>query len=130
MKKGEYVLKDLLLTEQDKVKSNGKILGKINGKEVVLKNGKFGMYVQIDGKNKSIKLEKKFENITLNDVKMVMKEKSSNILKKINENTDVRKGKYGPYVFHKTKDMKKPVFIPLKKTNIEDVNMDWVYDNM
>ena len=130
LKKGEYVLKDLLLTEQDKVKSNGKILGKINGKEVVLKNGKFGMYVQIDGKNKSIKLEKKFENITLNDVKMVMKEKSSNILKKINENTDVRKGKYGPYVFHKTKDMKKPVFIPLKKTNIEDVNMDWVYDNM
>ena len=82
LKKGEYVLKDLLLTEQDKMKSNGKILGKIDGEEIVLKSGKYGLYIQLNGKNKSIKTDKKFENVTLDDVKKSLKGLGGNVLKK------------------------------------------------
>ena len=130
LKKGEYKLEELLLSEEDKLKSNGKFLGKIDDQDIVLKNGKFGLYIQINGKNKSIKTDKKFENVTLDDVKKSLKGLGGNVLKKLTETTSIRKGKYGPYVFHKTKDMKKPLFISLKKTRVEDVDMDWVYENM
>ena len=130
LKNGEYKLEDLLLTEQEKQKSSGKFLGKINNEDVVLKNGKFGIYIQLNGKNKSIKTNKKFEDVTLEDIKKSLKGLGGNILKKLNENTDIRKGKYGPYIYHKTKDMKKPLFISLKKTKVEDVDMNWVYENM
>ena len=95
-----------------------------------MRNGKFGLYIQLNCKNKSIKTDKKFENVTLDDVKKSLKGLGGNVLKKLNETTSIRKGKYGPYVFHKTKDMKKPLFISLKKTKIEDIDMDWVYENM
>ena len=94
-----------------------------------MKSGKYGLYIQLNGKNKSIKTDKKFENVTLDDVKKSLKGLGGNVLKKINETTSIRKGKYGPYVFHKTKDMKASIYI-LKKTKIEDVDMDWVYENM
>ena len=130
LKRGEYKLEDLILSKEEKMKSSGKVLGDINGDEVVLKNGKFGVYVQINGKNKSIKTNKKFEDITLSDVKQSLKQKSSSIIKKISDIADIRNGKYGPYVYYKSKDMKKPKFIPLKQTNVEEVDMDWIYDNM
>ena len=130
LKRGEYKLEELILSEQDKMKSSGKVLGEINGNEVVLKNGKFGVYVQINGKNKSLKVNKKFENITLNDVKQSLKQKSSSILRKISDTADIRTGKYGPYVYYKTKEMKKPKFISLKKTTVEEVDMEWIFDNM
>ena len=130
LKKGGYKLEELLLSEEDKLKSNGKFLGKIDDQDIVLKNGKFGLYIQMNGKNKSIKTDKKFENVTLEDVKRSLKGLGGNVLKKLTETTSIRKGKYGPYVFHKTKDMKKPLFISLKKTRVEDVDMEWVYENM
>jgi DNA topoisomerase-1 len=36
------------------------------------------------------------------------------ILRTIDENTTIRYGRYGPYIFHKTAKMTKPAFIPLK----------------
>lgn len=36
------------------------------------------------------------------------------ILRTIDENTTIRYGRYGPYIFHKTQKMTKPAFIPLK----------------
>jgi DNA topoisomerase-1 len=36
------------------------------------------------------------------------------ILRTIDENTTIRYGRYGPYIFHKTQKMTKPSFIPLK----------------
>ena len=36
------------------------------------------------------------------------------ILRTIDENTTIRYGKYGPYIFHKTQKMTKPVFVALK----------------
>jgi hypothetical protein len=36
------------------------------------------------------------------------------ILRTIDENTTIRYGRYGPYIFHKTQKMTKPAFIALK----------------
>ena len=36
------------------------------------------------------------------------------ILRTIDENTTIRYGRYGPYIFHKTAKMSKPAFVALK----------------
>lgn len=36
------------------------------------------------------------------------------IMRTIDENTTIRYGRYGPYIFHKTAKMTKPAFVPLK----------------
>jgi hypothetical protein len=39
---------------------------------------------------------------------------NNSIVRIIDNNTSIRNGKYGPYVYYKTPSMKKPKFIPLK----------------
>ena len=67
---------------------------------------------------------KKNENsIKLDDVlDVLLGKKSSNpkIIKLVNEDISVRKGKYGPYLFYKTKSMSKPKFIKLKGKDWKD----------
>ena len=47
---------------------------------------------------------------------------NKNILKVINEDLSIRKGKYGEYIFYKTKTMKKPRFININKLkNIDNI---------
>ena len=53
-----------------------------------------------------------------------------NILKQLNDNISIRKGKYGPYIMHKTKEMNKPKFYPLKGISVESVNLEWVLENI
>ncbi len=57
---------------------------------------------------------------------------NNSIIRIIDDNTSIRNGKYGPYVYYKTPSMKKPKFIPLKgfpytytECNVELVS-DWV----
>ena len=104
-------------------------MGKYKNQEVILKNGKFGLYVTMDGKNISIKLEKTEDEIVLDDVIPFIKngkQSGSSIIKQLNENISIRKGKYGPYVFYKTDKMKKPRFINMKGKSIEDITVSWV----
>ena len=126
LKNGEYKLKDILLQE----KTNN-VLGTYENKPVYLKKGKFGYYINHDKKNVSIKnlLKEKNENkITLEDVLPYLKNevKNTNVLKKLNDDISIRTGKYGPYVFYKTKTMKKPKFINLKGENWKSIDVEWV----
>ena len=69
-------------------------------------------------KNISTPLTKKtIETITMEDIEKIIKSKndSANILRVINNNISVRKGKFGPYVYYKRKDMKQPQFFNIKK---------------
>ena len=88
------------------------------------------MYITYNGKNMSVKhITKEFENIILQDVMDVLEGKVSsntNIIKKLNDEMSVRKGRYGHYVYYKTNKMKKPKFIPIKGVNINEVNVEWV----
>ena len=59
------------------------------------------------------------DEITLTDIteylgnKKDTNEKTS--LRVLNDTMSIRKGKYGPYVFYKRPDMKKPEFLNIKK---------------
>tara|TARA_Y100000592_G_scaffold62058_1_gene96929 strand:- start:97 stop:1254 length:1158 start_codon:yes stop_codon:yes gene_type:complete len=128
LKNGEYTLKEVIDTAK---KSGGKkCLGEFKGNEVYIMTGKFGNYINCNGKNSSIShIKKDMNDITLTDVLDVLngkKTQNSNVLKVITEEISVRKGKYGPYVFYKTNKMKKPKFISMKGVKVENITVDWV----
>ena len=113
-----------------------KILGMHNGKEVVLKKGKYGLYVSWNGKNTSVKGIRKTENtMGLSDVVDLLDGKKStnaNILYQFDATLSIRKGKYGPYIFFKTDKMKRPIFKNFKGRHWEndfeckDGLRDWI----
>ena len=131
LKNGEYKLKDIL---ELKKKNNDIILGEYKSKDVILKNGKFGLYINWNNKNHSIKhIKKEINEITIDDVKDVLdntNKANPNILKVLSKDVSVRKGRYGPYVMYKTKIMKKPKFIKIKGIEIDDITLEWVYDQL
>ena len=132
LKRGEYSLKDIIYEGNNNDYS--KSVGEIDNEEIIVKKGKFGLYCSYKGKNISLKYSKKtLETITLDDVKKVIsskKDTNANILKKLNDSVSIRQGKWGPYVYYKTKAMKKPRFIPVKNITWKEVDLDWVYDNL
>ena len=108
-------------------------IGVYNGEKLMLMNGKYGPYTKYQGKTYSLK------NVSIVSIKNVIdvienKAQNSSILREINEDISIRTGKYGPYVFYKTKSMSKPTFINMKKNNI-NIKMtnseieEIVYDN-
>jgi len=132
LKNGEYTLKDIV--DLNKISSNNINLGEYEGEDVILKKGKYGMYITYKCKNSSIShIKKKMENIKLEEILDVLKGKKTsnpNILKVITDEISVRKGKYGPYVFYKTKKMSRPKFIPMKGVSLDEVNEVWVSDKL
>jgi DNA topoisomerase I len=108
-------------------------IGQYNGEKLFLLNGKFGPYTKYKGKTFSLK---DVSPVSLKKVIEIIENKgqTSSILREINDVISIRKGKYGPYVFYKTKTMNKPHFINMKKNNItmnmsnEDIE-EIVYDN-
>ena len=54
------------------------------------------------------------DDIVLDDVVDILCEtKHPSLIREIDENTSIRNGKYGHYVFHKKPDWKKPRFLKL-----------------
>ena len=111
-------------------------LGTYGGFDIVLKNGRFGKYI-VWGNNgihrKSIEKthlqNKEFSEISLDEVIRFIENDSTidtldtdtldakineGVVRVINDDTSIRSGKYGNYVFYKTMKMKKPKFISLK----------------
>ena len=134
LKNGEYTLEEILAP---KPSFTGKRLGSYKNNDVLLKKGKFGLYIVCGDSKHSLKgvIKKKEDNIKLEDVlDILMGKKSSNpnVLSMLNENFSVRKGKYGPYIFYKTSFMKKPRFLNLKgndwKSMSNDELIDWCHE--
>lgn len=98
----------------EKKTAGGKAIGEYNGSQVVLKTGKYGAYVQWNGKNVSVKkLGKNESAITLSRVIPLLEASSETKLRELTKEFSVRVGKT-PYVFYKTTEMKKPKFLSLK----------------
>lgn len=120
LKNNEYTLDEIM---DNTPKFSGKRLGTYKNSDVILKKGKFGLYITHDGKTHSLKsIRKKEEFIVLEDVLDILlgtKSGNPNVLKILNEDTSIRKGKYGPYIYYKTKSMSKPRFLNLKEKKDE-----------
>jgi len=133
LREGGYRLEEIVEN-----KSFGRELGEYKGRKVLLKKGKYGLYVSCNGKNYSVKhLKKDMERVELADVTPVLSGERSanpNVLRMLREDLSVRKGKWGPYLFYKTDAMKKPKFLKLKDFNLNPIQcskedlLSWVKD--
>jgi DNA topoisomerase-1 len=134
----------------NETKTLNKKLGKYNNENLVLKKGKYGLYVIWGENKKSLSGIDKDENeITFDDVITFINRPiininqydnsnqnsanpNSNIVRYLNCELSIRKGKFGDYIFYKTKAMKTPKFFNLSKykgnykndTNTELIN--WI----
>ena len=131
IKSGNYSLEDILDNNTNQENS----LGVFEDETIVVKTGRYGAYTTFKGKSYSLKSLKK---ITLENVIPILKgEKSTNpnILKPLNKNISIRKGKYGPYIYYKTSSMSQPQFLGLKgcKLDIEvsskEDYLEWIKEN-
>ena len=126
LKNNKYSLEDII-----EKKNSNIILGKYKNNDVILKKGKFGLYVTCNGNNYSIKhVKKKMDKIKLSDVLEVFNKKNSNMLMELTKDLSIRKGKYGAYIFYKTEKMNKPRFLKLKDLNWNKMEkneiLDWI----
>lgn len=118
LERGQYSLDELIENESDKQikKSANEInLGKYEDQDVILKKGKFGLYVTCGELSKTLKQfgNRPIESIQLDEVVPFLEE-GSNMVREISKEISIRKGKKGDYIFYKTAKMKKPKFLSLK----------------
>jgi DNA topoisomerase I len=126
---GKYTLQDLLAFEKES-------LGRYKDIEIKIKKGKYGEYLEYGENKVSLKeYEGDVASIELNDAIQFIEQKNhqpgpTNI--PLNDNMSIRSGKYGPYVYYKTKEMKKPKFLSLRgydyKEKGPDEIMTWLKD--
>lgn len=98
-------------------------LGSYNGQPIYVKEGKFGPYLQHGESKTSIKeWKKKLDRITLEvaidliQAKEEEKKKTTSpILHTLSPDIQIRRGKFGPYIFYKTTSMKQPKFFNMKR---------------
>jgi DNA topoisomerase-1 len=131
-------------TYEDLVELDNNILGEWNGAHVLVKTGKYGAFMEYtdeDGnlQNKSLKIIlKPVDQITFADVLPILsgddiKDTTNKLVLRVFTSTlSVRKGKYGPYIYYKTKTMDKPSFLNLRNfdqgfgvCSVKDM-VDWV----
>ena len=110
---GSYTVEDLVDTKKS-AKSQF-ILGQHNGHDVILRSGKFGLYISWGENSKTLKElgNRPIENITFDEVKKYLDE-GSNMIREISASLSIRRGPKGDYIFHKTPRMKKPGFYDIK----------------
>jgi DNA topoisomerase-1 len=118
LKNGDYKVEDIIDKEKNKSKPESVksvVLGLYEGKEVILRKGKFGLYLTWDKLSKSLKEfgNRPMENISLDEVTQYL-EQGSNIIREISSNMSIRRGPKGDYLFYKTSKMKKPQFYDIQ----------------
>ena len=118
---GGYTVDELLDTKPTFAERR---LGYIKNQDVILKKGRYGLYIACGKKNYSVKgIKKSNHAIKLEDVLDILlgkKSSGSTILLTLHEHASVRSGKYGPYIYYKTSTMKKPRFLKLKGIKWKD----------
>jgi DNA topoisomerase-1 len=119
LEQGEYKLEDLIAP----AKQYQIHLGTYKAEPLFLKKGKYGLYATWGQNSKSLSCfgNRPMENVALADVIEVLERtdaqssssSESGIIRIITNNINIRKGKYGDYVFYKTPKMSKPSFLKL-----------------
>jgi len=127
-------LKNKEYTFDDLVEIKNECLGKYEGEDMQLKSGKYGPYVQWGDKRQSLKnIQKDLNQLSLSDIINYIDEiknplpysqdkprappqiASKNILRALNSDISIRKGKFGPYIFYQTVGMQTPAFFGIGK---------------
>jgi DNA topoisomerase-1 len=130
---GEYSIEEII---DNDAKKRQCVIGTHNGDDVILKKGKYGLYVSWGENSKSLKElgNRPIENITFNEIKSYLVEEKK-FMREINQNISLRSGPKGDYIFYKTTKMKKPQFFSLTnfkgnyKTENVSIIKSWIKDN-
>jgi DNA topoisomerase-1 len=106
-KRGEYTLDDLIQPKEQ-------VLGSFEGRNVVVVHGRYGPYVEWNGEKKKVP----GADVTLEQVVALLQHRAppqqKGVLRSINTDCSVREGKFGPYIYYKTAEMKNPKFHSLR----------------
>jgi len=123
LKKGDVNMEEII--DNEKKTKSSYILGQHDGKDVILKKGKFGLYISWGENSKNLKElgNRPIENITFEEVQKYLTE-GSNMIREINSSLSIRKATKGDYLFYKTSRMKKPQFFDIK-TFISEAKEDY-----
>jgi DNA topoisomerase I len=116
---GNFKIETINEQESESLFEFPKVLGKHKSKEVKLCNGKYGFYLKWNDKNFSalsseISIEEACELIE------TPKTTISNIIKEINKDIIIKRGKYGPYMVYHGKNVKIPKSRIPKDLTLED----------
>ena len=113
LEKGAFTAEDIIDT--NKTTKSQYILGQHNGKDVILRKGKFGLYISWGENSKNLKElgNRPIENITFDEIRKYLDE-GSNMIREISSSLSIRKGPKGDYIFYKTSKMRKPEFKDIK----------------
>lgn len=106
----EYKLDELLETSD-------RFMGTYQGERLNLKLGKYGLYAEWGEKKKSLNsTTKSIDEITFDELVKLLEQNDTNmnILRVFTPYLSIRRGNYGPYVYYKKPNMRKPEFISLK----------------
>jgi DNA topoisomerase-1 len=111
----EHINVEDLIDKKKKETMSSFILGKHEDMDVILKKGKYGLYISWGDNSKTLKElgNRPIENIKFEDVKKYLNE-GNNLIRGIDSNMSVRKGPKGDYLFYKTERMRKPNFYDIK----------------
>jgi DNA topoisomerase-1 len=110
LEEGTYTLEDILDESH-----NSRYIGEYKNKDVLIKKGKYGYYAMVDGKTISLtQLDKDIIEVNVDDVVVLMKNKTKDVIRIVSDDISLRKSKYGLYLYYKTTSHKKPEFISLK----------------
>jgi DNA topoisomerase-1 len=134
LKTGKYNLDDLMEVNMN--------LGEYEGSELMIKDGRYGAYVQWGEKRESLKdIGIRLEELEREDIVKYLQNKqcsvgslsnNNNGTRILNDHVSIRVGKYGPYIYYKMASMKKPAFYPMKKCPLKytdcdtQVLLDWI----
>jgi DNA topoisomerase-1 len=101
------------------------ILGKHDGKDVILRRSEYGLYIKWGENSKTLKElgNRPIENITFEEIKTYLEEDNRPV-REISKDVTIRKGPRGDYLFYKTAKMKKPKFYDIKAFTT-DVKTDY-----
>jgi len=108
---------------------------------IVIKKGQHGYYLEYNGHTLSLKEYTHYDLIEQWITQQSMpseyiqglmdyKEKNENILLEIDSEWSLRKGTYGPYLFYKSKSMKKPKFYKYTQAHTKEVIEAYIRKNI
>ena len=111
-------IKNKKYTAEELIEENNQCIGVYQDHEVFVKIGRYGAYVEWNDQKKTLKnVNKTVSEITLEDVIQVLNDEvqDKNVLRALNANLSIRKGKFGPYIYYKAPQSTKPQFFNIKK---------------
>lgn len=119
LKNGGYNLEEIVDMEAiNNISIPKNYLGKYDEQDVYIKSGKYGAYIEWGNNRKSMNaIDKAIVEITIKDAIDVIENRlssgSKNIVREIDKNMTIRKGKYGDYIYYKSETMKRPEFLKI-----------------